>query len=129
MDASNAVGHVRVVSWNLLAHEFTGHEAKNHCNKTAGTDAPREHIDQFADRCERARRIILDQDAALVLLQEVSFSFLNDASHGGMCHRSDTLDQLYERYRVIPAFGDSGRGANEPGMRNSFENCGSCFLP
>ncbi len=106
---------VRIVSWNLLAHEFTGYEAKNHGNKIAGKDAPREHIDQFADRCERARQSILSQNAALVLLQEVSFSFLNDASPGGMCGPSGSLSQLYDRYHVVPAYGSSGKVENEPG--------------
>ncbi len=106
---------VRIVSWNLLAHEFTGYEAKNHGNKIPGKDAPREHIDQFADRCERALQSILSQNAAIVLLQEVSFSFLNDASHGGMCGPSESLRQLYDRYHVVTAYGSSGKVENEPG--------------
>ena len=86
---------LHVLSWNLLAHEFTGFECKNHRNESAGKDMPREHVDQFTERCERARRTILGRGAAVVLLQEVSFSFLNDAAHGGVCPPSPSLDELY----------------------------------
>jgi endonuclease/exonuclease/phosphatase family metal-dependent hydrolase len=106
---------LRVMSWNLLAHEFTGYEAENHRNKEAGQRFPKEHTDQCSQRCERARRIILDKNAAVVLLQEVSYSFLNDSSHGGSLPPSHSLDELYRRYRVVAAFGDSGGGAWEPG--------------
>ena len=106
---------LHIMSWNILAHEFTGFEAKNHLNKADGKHSAREHVDQLVQRCERARRTILSRNAAVVLLQEVSFSFLNDAPHGGLCPPSQSLDELYQRYHVIPAFGDSGNGANEPG--------------
>jgi NAD(P)-dependent dehydrogenase (short-subunit alcohol dehydrogenase family) len=44
------------MSWNILAHEFTGFEAKNHLNKADGKHSAREHVDQLVQRCERARR-------------------------------------------------------------------------
>jgi endonuclease/exonuclease/phosphatase family metal-dependent hydrolase len=110
-------GYLHVMSWNLLAHEFTGYEAEHHRNKEAGQRSPKEHPGQFSQRCERARRIILDKNAAVVLLQEVSYSFLNDSSYGGSLPPSHSLDQLYCRYRVVAAFGDGGGGggAREPG--------------
>jgi endonuclease/exonuclease/phosphatase family metal-dependent hydrolase len=111
---SGHAAHLQIMSWNLLAHEFTGYEAKNHRHDSGDKDKL-EHVDQFAERCERARRTILGRDATVVLLQEVSFSFLNDTSHGGVYPPSASLDELHRRYQVIPAFGDSGKGANEPG--------------
>jgi endonuclease/exonuclease/phosphatase family metal-dependent hydrolase len=106
---------LEIMSWNLLAYEFTGHESRNHRNELPGQAAPLEHINQFIERCERARHTILARNAAVVLLQEVSFSFLNDLTHGGLCPPSDSLDALYCRYQVIPVFGNSGDGFREPG--------------
>ena len=104
-----------VMSWNILAHEFTSFECKNHLNKIEGKANAVEHVDQFVQRCQRARQTILSRNSALVLLQEVSFSFLNDSFHGGLCPPSESLDQLHHQYHVATAYGDSGRGANEPG--------------
>jgi endonuclease/exonuclease/phosphatase family metal-dependent hydrolase len=104
-----------LMSWNLLAHEFTTFEAKNHLNKSDSSRSPKESIDQLIQRNERARQTILSRSPSVVLLQEVSHSFLNDTLHGGLCPPARSLDSLYQRYHVVPAFGDSGKGANEPG--------------